>query len=245
MPRSRSNPTGGARSWSGSTRGARASTPPRSSIRLAASACAIGFTLATVACGATATTTAAPSCPTRGPVVLASPTDIARVARCTTLPGVTVRSGAALDTSALRALTTITGDLRIGPTVGIHEITVGELRTVEGTIRASNNGLLQGLFLPKLERAGRIDIDGNVALTTISLPRLAAVHGALHITDNASLEVVDMPMLRVIDDDLVLAGAPQLTLLDASQLQRAASVRLELPKLSADAIERLRAIAVP
>jgi hypothetical protein len=245
MPRSRSNAADGARSRSASTHGARASAPPRRSGRGLASACAIGLTVVTAACGATPTRATAPSCPTRGPVVLASQTDIARVARCTTLPGVTVRSGAALDTSALRALTTITGDLTIGPTVGIHELTVGELRTVEGTIHASNNGLLQGLFLPKLERAGRIDIDGNVALTTISLPRLAAVHGALHITANASLEAVDMPMLQTIAHDLVLTGDPQLTLLDASQLQRAASVRLELPKVSADTIERLRAVALP
>jgi hypothetical protein len=208
-----------------------------------ASACAIGFTLVTVACGVTTRSTGAPSCPRRGPVVLASQTDIARVAHCTTLPGVTVRSGAPLDTSALRSLTTIAGDLTIGPTVGIHEIAIGELRTVEGTIRASNNGLLQGLFLPKLDRAGRIDIDGNVALTTISLPRLAAVHGALHITDNASLEAVDMPVLRVIDHDLVLAGDPQLTLLDASQLERAASARVALPKLAPEVVDRLRAVA--
>lgn len=212
---------------------------------MAASACAIGFTVVTVACGTTPTPTraAAPSCPTRGPVVLASQTDIARVAHCTTLPGVTVRSGAALDTSALRALTTIAGDLSIGPTVGLYEITIGELRTVEGAIRASNNGLLQGLFLPKLEGAGRIDIDGNVALTTISLPRLAAVHGALHITDNASLEAVDMPTLRAIDRDLVITGDPELTLLDTSQLERAASVRVTLPKLAPEVVDHLRAIA--
>jgi LytS/YehU family sensor histidine kinase len=175
--------------------------------------------------------------------VLASQADIARIARCATLAGVVIRSGAALDTSILRALTTITGDLVVGPTVGTHEVTLGELRVVEGAIRVANNGLLQGLFLPKLERAGRIDIDGNVAITTISLPRLAVIQGALHITDNASLEVVDIPMLESIAQELVLAGAPQLTLVDASQLKRAASVSVHAPRLPSELTDRLRAAA--
>jgi hypothetical protein len=174
--------------------------------------------------------------------VLASQAAIRQVAPCTTLPGVWIRSGAALDTSVLRAQT-ITGDLVIGPTVGTAEVAFGELRTVEGAIRVSSNGLLQGLFLRKLERAARIDIDGNVALTTISLPHLAATRGALRITDNASLEAVDMPMLESIAQALVLTGAPQLTLLDAPALLHAASVEVQAPKLPAEVIERLRAIA--
>jgi hypothetical protein len=175
--------------------------------------------------------------------VLASQADIARIARCATLAGVVIRTGAALDTSALRALTTITGDLVVGPTVGINEVTLAGLRVVEGAIRVANNGLLQGLFLPELERAGLIDIDGNVAVTTISLPRLATVGGALHITDNASLELVDVPMLQSIAQELVLTGAPQLTLVDASQLKRAASVSLNAPKLLPELADHLRAAA--
>ena len=188
-----------------------------------------------------AVTPVAASCPTRGPVVLASQADIRQVAPCTTLRGVWIRSGAALDASVLR-VQTITGDLVIGPTVGTAEVAFGELRTVEGAIRVSSNGLLQGLFLRNLERAARIDIDGNVALTTISLPRLAAIRGALRVTDNTSLEAVDMPALHSIDQELVLTGAPQLTLLDAPELQHAASVEINAPKLPADVTDRLRAI---
>jgi hypothetical protein len=194
------------------------------------------------ACGGRPATPAAPSCPARGPVVLAKQADIRQVASCTMLPGVWIRSGAALDTSVLRAQA-ITGDLVIGPTVGTAEVAFGELRTVEGAVRVSSNGLLQGLFLRKLERAARIDIDGNVALTTISLPRLAAIRGALRITDNASLEAVDMSALESIDQELVLTGAPQLTLVEAPQLQRAASVEINAPKLTAEVTDRLRAIA--
>lgn len=203
-----------------------------------------------VACGGPADPAAparpgAPSCPTDGAVVLASRADIARIAGCTTLAGVVIRSGAALDTSALHALATITGDLVIGPTVGIAEVSFRALRVVEGAIRVHNNGLLQGLFLPHLERAGAIDIDGNVALTTISLPRVATVGGPVRITDNASLEVVDVSMLQSIAQDLVVTGAPQLTLIDASELASAASVQLDARKLPQELADRLRATPAP
>jgi len=209
-------------------------------------AAAFAFAAASAACGAGPPRPVAPvasSCPTERPVVLASQADIHRIVRCTTLAGIMIRSGAALDTSVLRALTTITGDLAIGPTVGTQEITFGVLQVVEGAIRVTDNGLMQGLFLPRLERAGRIEIDGNVAVTTISLPRLAAVRGALRITSNASLELVDMPMLLSVDQELVLTGDPQLTLVDAAQLQRTSVVRIEVPKLPGDVADRLRATA--
>lgn len=213
-----------------------------SMVRATADAFATITALALAACGATPAGPAAPSCPADREIVLASQADIARLARCTTAHGVTIRSGASLDTSVLHALVTITGDLEIGPTVGIEEITLGELRVVEGAIHVVSNGLLQGLYLPHLERAGRIEIDGNVAITTVSLPRLTVVRGALRITDNASLELVDLSALGVIDQELVLTGDPQLTLVEAAQLQRAATVRLDVPKLPPDVTERLRAV---
>jgi len=185
------------------------------------------------------------SCPTDRVVVLASPSDIARIASCPILGGVTIRSGGALDTSALRALTTIAGDLVIGPTVDIEQVTLGELRTVTGAIRVASNGLLQGVFLPRLEHAGRIEVDGNVVLTTLSMPRLAAVHGALRVTDNVSLEVIDVAMLAAIDQALVLAGDPRLALVEADHLARVGSVELDLPRLPSDVADRLRAIAAP
>jgi hypothetical protein len=201
----------------------------------------LGLIVGTVACGhgtpASPASPPASSCPTDRAVILASRADIARAASCTTLAGVMVRSGAALDTSALSALTTITGDLIIGPTVGIHDATFRELRIVDGALRVGGNGLLQGLFLPKLERAGSIAIDGNVALTTISLPRLTSVGG--------SFELVDIPTLQSIAHDFVITGAPQLTLIDASQLQAAASVKLEGSKLSPELADRLRAVSAP
>jgi len=204
---------------------------------------ALALALALAACGATPGNPVAPRCPTDRTVVLASQADLARLARCTSAPGVTIRSGAALDTSVLHALVTITGDLVIGPTVGTSEIMLGELRVVGGAIRVAGNTLMHGLLLPRLERAGRIEIDGNAAVATVSLPRLTAVHGALRITDNASLELVDLSMLREIDQELALTGDPELALVEAPVLKAAASVQIEVPKLSPEAADRLRAVA--
>jgi len=199
---------------------------------------------ALAACGASpasAPALAEPRCPTEQTVVLASQADVARFASCTTAHGVVIRSGGKLDTSPLRALATITGDLVIGPTVAVEEVTLGELRVIGGTLRVVGNGALQGLFLPRLERAGQIEIEGNVAATTISLPRLAEVRGALRVTDNASLELLDIPALTSIDHELVLSGVPTLLLVEAAQLQRAGAIRIDAPKLAPDVADRLRA----
>jgi hypothetical protein len=204
---------------------------------------AVALGVALAACGATVATPVASSCPVDRVVVLASQADLVRFAGCTTARGVTIRSGAALEISKLHALTTITGDLVIGPTVAISEITFGDLRAVDGAIHVISNGLLQGLYFPELERAGRIEIDGNVAITTVSLPKLAAVRGALRITDNASLELVDIPRLAAIDQELVLTGDPKLALVEAAALHTAATVQLELLALPPDVAAQLRAAA--
>lgn len=209
-----------------------------------------GLAIAVVACGAPARPAApasptAPSCPADRTVVLASRADVARVADCATLAGVVIRSGAALDVSGLHALATIRGDLIIGPTVGIAEVSFRELRVVEGALRVHDNGLLQGLFFPRLERAAAIDVDGNVALTTLSLPRLASVGGPLHVTANPSVEVIDMSVLASIAQELVITGAPELTLVDVPQLRQVASVQLDAPRLPSELVDRLRATPAP
>jgi hypothetical protein len=197
------------------------------------------------ACAAGAARPAPPCCPVEREVVLASQAAIARLAGCTTARGLTIRSGGALDVSALRALTTITGDLVIGPTVGVEEITLGALRAVGGTIHVASNGLLQGVYLPQLERAGRIEIDGNASLTTIAAPRLAVVHGALRVTDNASLELLDLSALTSIEQTLVLTGDPKLALLEVGALRTAGRVELGAPSLPPEIADALRSIAAP
>jgi hypothetical protein len=174
---------------------------------------------------------------------VASRGDLVRLAGCATLRGLTVRSGAALDVSALRALTTITGDLVIGPTVAIEDVHLGELRAVGGAIRVVGNGLLRRLHLPKLEQVGAVVIDGNPVVTTIALPRLRTVHGALRITDCAALELIDLAALAAVDQELVLTGDPGLSLIEAEQLRHAAAVSIDAPRLPPDVAERLRATA--
>lgn len=198
--------------------------------------------VALTGCGASPASRAAPGCPD-GVTLVASRGDLARLAGCATLRGLTVRSGAAFDVSALRALTTITGDLVIGPTVAIEDVHLGELRVVGGAIRVVGNGLLRRLHLPSLERAGAVMIDGNPVVTTIALPRLQIVHGALHITDNAALELIDLAALATVDQELVLTGDPGLSLVEAEQLRHSAIVTIDAPRLPPDVADRLRAAA--
>jgi hypothetical protein len=218
-------------------------------------ALAAAVTLAGAGCGgspassATTGTAGTPAtgttadCPVDRPVLLARRADLARIAPCTALAGVVIRTAAPLQTSALRGLVTITGDLVIGPTVAVDEVTLAGLRAVDGAIRIVGNGLLRGVFLPRLEHAGRIEIDGNAVLTTISMPHLQGVRGALRITDNAQLELVEVSALTAIDGELVIERSPRLALVEAAQLRRAGSVQLELPALPADVAARLRAVA--
>lgn len=194
------------------------------------------------ACGAPVAAPVVADCPADR-VVVARPADLARLASCATLRGLTVRTGAALDLSALRALTAITGDLVIGPTVAVEDVELPALRTVGGTIWVVGNGLLRQLRLPRLERAGGIVIDGNAVVTAIALPRLQTVHGALHITDNAALELIDLAALASVDQELVLVGDPGLSLIEAEQLRHAAAVFIDAPRLPHDIAERLRTAA--
>jgi hypothetical protein len=203
---------------------------------------ALAVAVALPACGAPVAAPAVADCPAER-VVVARPADLARLASCATLGGLIVRSGAALDLSALRALTAITGDLVIGPTVAVEDVELPALRTVGGAIHVVGNGLLRRLSLPRLERAGRIAIDGNAVVATIALPRLLAVHGALRVTDNAALELLDLAALASVDQELVLAGDPALALVEAGQLQHAAAAAIDAPKLPPDVAEHLRGAA--
>jgi len=189
---------------------------------------------------------AAPACPADRKLVLASQDDVARARACTSAASVVVRTGAAVDLAPLVQLATIDGDLVIGPTVGVDELALPNLRTVGGAIRVAANGSLRGLYLPHLERARQIEIDGNVVLTTVSLPRLAAVDGALLVTDNAALEAIDASALVSIGKELAITGAPVLVLVELGRLVKDTGIRLErVPALPEDVRERLGKPAPP
>jgi hypothetical protein len=163
---------------------------------------------------------------------------------CTSASSVAIRTGATLDVASLTKLETITGDLAIGPTVGVEEVDLTELREVGGTVRVSANGLLRQLFLPRLERAGRIEIDDNATLHTLSLPRLAEVAGGMTITDNQTLAFVDASSLVTVRKSFVLADEPNLTLVEMPMFAHAETVTLDdVPKLPAEAASALQAKA--
>ena len=188
----------------------------------------------------------APPCPTDRTVQLADQAAIDRFAGCTTASGVTVRTGATIDLGRLRSLETITGDLVIGPTLGLEEVALLELREVGGTIQVASNASLRGLLLPRLERAGRIQIESNSALVTIAMPRLATVGGSLVITGDGSLEVLELSGLVTVGKDLVITDNPRLGLILGGKLARVLEVRIERNlALDPAQIEGLRAKTPP
>ena len=168
-----------------------------------------------------------PGCPTDRTVQIAAQEDVDKLAACAELSSVTIKTGAALRLTGLRGLEVITGDLAVGPTVGLDEVSLPELREVGGTVRITSNGSLHGVFLPRLEAAGRFEIESNAALTSIALPRLVTARGALVIAQNGSLELVDLSELATVGKDLVIADNPLLTLIEAGKLTQVMEIRIE------------------
>jgi len=172
------------------------------------------------------------ACPT-GAVVLAGQDDVAALAGCASVESLAIRTGEALVLAPLASLTKVARDIAIGPSVGLSELGLANLREVGGTLKIAGNANLHGVFLPQLVRAGGFDIGGNVALTTVSMPRLETT-GALALVDNAELELVDLSQLGSVEGALAIADNPRLVLVDSPKLQRAGSVRLAGNKILPD-----------
>jgi hypothetical protein len=171
---------------------------------------------------------AAPRAPACADIAIGNQADVARIAGCAALHSLTIRTGAAIDLAPLAGLRQVTGDVTIGPTVGMEDITLTGLRRIGGALRVVGNGLAQGIFLRQLERAGPITIDGNPAITTIALPQLTTA-AALRVTDNPSLELLDLAALTTLPGALVLTGAPRLSVLDAPGLPAAPHIESRPP----------------
>ena len=202
--------------------------------------------LAASACPGGSRTAGTPRCPQDRTVVIGSQDDVVRHAACESLGSLTVRTGAPVDLTPMSTLVTITGDLDVGPTVGVEELKLSELREVGGTVRIASNTSLQGLFLPRLEKAGRIEVESNASLTTIVLRRLTTVAGAFVVAGNSLLEVVDISELATVGKDLVFADNGSLTLIEGGKLETVQEVRIERnKKLPADAVDGLRVKTPP
>ncbi len=184
-------------------------------------------------------------CPIDRTIVISTQDDVLGFAGCKRASSVTIRTGASVDVGPLRELEEISGDLVVGPTVGVYEVSLNGLARLGGAIRVANNPSLRGLFLPRLEEAGRIAIDSNATLTTIALPRISVVHGAVVLTDNRSLELFEAGALVTVGHELVISGHPALTNVELDRLTSAEAVRIEGdPKLKPAVVEGIREHAV-
>lgn len=203
--------------------------------------------LVVTACSGAGTRTAAPTtCPIDRTIALGTQDEVQAFAGCTTASAMTIRTGATIQLGPLGQLETITGDLVIGPTVGLEEISLLELREVGGSIEVVSNSSLRGLFFPRLEKAGRISIEGNSALMTVSMPRLTDVSGSLLITEDTSLELIDLSALASVGKDLVITDNPKLSLIEAGNLARVQEVRVERNRvLPPEQVDALRAKTPP
>ena len=138
----------------------------------------------------------------------------------------------------------VAGEIRIEttPIGGTEEIELAALVSVGGTITVRGNHALHGLYLPRLEQAGRIDVAANDELTTLAVPRLASVTGGFVVTDNHDLELIAAEELVSVGKALVIAGQPKLTLLEMGKLAHVESLRLDAdPGLPPEVVEQLRA----
>lgn len=191
----------------------------------------VGCSLALAGCW---TSAPQPGCPVDRNLALAHQRDVTAAEGCKDASGVAITTGAPIDLAPLHHLETIRGDLVIGPTVGIEQVALDELREVGGTVRIVDNGTLRSVFLPRLERAGRVVIDRNLSLTTVAMPRLAAVAGSVSVTNNHDLTVLDASSLVDISKGLVIADHPKLEHVLMPRLAHAETVTIDrVPKLPA------------
>lgn len=191
----------------------------------------------------------APPAPVAAPVVvprcdqdlLSSQADVTAFATCPVAPALAIRTGAELDLTPL-TLREVEGDLVIGPSVGLATVELAGLERVGGTLRLVGNGSLGSVVLPRLIRAGAVEVQGNVELRMLRLPALAEIGGALVIERTPSLALIEAGVLHTIAGELVITDAPDLTAIEAAALVRIGGVRLTRTGLVPERAAALEAI---
>nr|HEX4317558.1 hypothetical protein [Kofleriaceae bacterium] len=184
---------------------------------------------------------ASPSCPRDRSIVLTTQAEADAFATCSAASGVVIRGFENIDTRELRELSTIDGDLVIGPSTSTEDITLTELHEVGGAVTITSNDLLRGVFLPRLAHAGRIEVDGNLSLQTLSLPSLETVDTSVVVTDDQELSTIDASALANVGKGLVVTDLPRLTTLVVPSLAHAQSLTVDrVPKLPPDTEQALR-----
>ena len=184
-----------------------------------------------------------PACSAETVVHLRGQDDVEAAAGCLTIAKLSIRTGAPLDLGPLAKLHVILGELTVGPTVGFEDLRLDELHSV-GALAVVGNGNLHGVFLPKLTTAGSVTVEGNIALTTLSMPRLSKVNGDVTVRDGADLALVELSSLETIEGKLHVEGNSKLTLLELGKLGRVREVRIESnPGVASEVVDALRATA--
>lgn len=93
----------------------------------------------------------------------------------------------AVEALALRGIRRITGDLEINDP-GSAALAFPSLEVVDGAVFMIGNDTIESLALTALRTVGSdFIIDTNTALTSVKLPKLEAIGGALDVTDNPLL----------------------------------------------------------
>lgn len=182
--------------------------------------------LVLAACGGGEPAPRRPLAACQGDWIVTSQEDLEEVAACGAVGGdVTIRGAADLDLAALTPLQEVGGDLVIGPTFDLDVVAVEGLRRVDGALRIVSNGLATGVFLPRLEHAGSVEVAGNVAIAGLSMPALRAVGGDLIIEDNPGLEHLGAALLAEVGGALRIERNPALATVELADPLRDRSPR--------------------
>lgn len=153
-------------------------------------------------------------------------------AHCRELQSLTVRSGAAVDFTVLAKLTFVTGDLRIGPSLGITEISLPGLQAVGGTLRVAGNTVASGLYTKQLQHIGMLEIADNATLSTLALSALEHVTGNVTIARNGDLSTVLAPRWTKVGGVFRLQSCRSLEFVEIDPTFSAAAVQIsDIPKL--------------
>ena len=123
--------------------------------------------------------------------------DAARFRNCEHITG-SLHLGGALDAATdFAKLTSIEGDLIVGPSYQLSNLSsLSSVVRIGGRLQVEGNWRLQGLFLGALQSvAGAVEVRDNSGLKNCALQSLQTF-GALHIQGNRNLERVDLSGLK-------------------------------------------------
>ncbi|MCP4449143.1 MAG: hypothetical protein GY811_27990 [Myxococcales bacterium] len=150
---------------------------------------------ASLACGARGTVAKERRDCTGGSISHAD--DAKRFEGCERIRG-DVYLGGALNTAvSFEGLTVIEGDLVIGPSYQLDNLSaLGDMVRIAGDLRVEGNWRLRGAFFGKLQSVGgRIRVIHNIGLVALVLPNLHTF-GALEVSANRNLERIDLSRLE-------------------------------------------------